>query len=301
MLTALGVCLLSGVTASAQGTSEKPLVIISEATSTRAIAFESVTFRKEPFALSTPFASDGRTRVMVFALNLALAPTEDASAITADAETADHSHHALRVEYAAPLSSLPWLSSIILRLSDDLAETGDVLIGLTLHGVKSNRVRIGVGSIGGGPPDDEGAGPTLAPPYLISGRITTGNGAGLSGVGLTLNGDEVQAITTDDNGSYSFLVSTFGNYTLSASKAFFNLTPPIRTFNNLSNSYSNINFSAARQTHSISGNVVDDHNDPLVGISIALLDSANVPIKTATTTTNGAYMFTDLPAGFDCV
>src|SRR6185369_3818382 len=162
VLSVFAFCLLVNLTVAAQTTGGKPLVLISEATSTRAIAFDSVTFRKEPFALSTPFASDGRTRVMVFALNLALASNEDASAITADAETASHTHYALRVEYAAPLSSLPWLSSIVLRLSDDLVETGDVLIGLTLHGLKSNRVRIGIGGVGGGPPDDDGAGPTLA-------------------------------------------------------------------------------------------------------------------------------------------
>ena len=112
-LIVLGFCLITSLTVAAQTPGEKPLVIISEATSTRAIAFETVTFRKEPFPRSTPFASDGRTRIMIFALNLALAPNEDASAITADAETASHTHYSLRVEYAAPLSSLPWLSSII--------------------------------------------------------------------------------------------------------------------------------------------------------------------------------------------
>src|SRR5689334_12289658 len=129
LLSVLCVCLLADLTVGAQAIGEKPLVLISEATSTRAIAFDSVTFRKEPFTLTTPFASDGRTRIMVFALNLALAPNEDASAITADAETASHTHYSLRVEYAAPLSSLPWLSSIVLRLNDNLVETGDVLIG----------------------------------------------------------------------------------------------------------------------------------------------------------------------------
>lgn len=295
----IGACIVCSLTAGAQTTGEKPLVLISEANSTRAIAFESVTFRKEPFNRSTPLATDGRTRVMVFALNLALAPNEDASAITADAETAAHTHHALRVEYAAPLVSLPWLSAIVLRLSDDLVDAGDVLIGLTLHGVKSNRVRIGIGTVGGGPPDDDGAGPTLAPPYLISGRVTNASGEGLSGVSLALNGDQVQAITTDETGTYSFLVNTFGNYTLNASRAFFNLTPATRTFSNLSNSYANVNFSAVRQTYKVSGDVLDDHNDPLVGINVALLDNANVPIKTVTTTANGSYVFTDLPAGFD--
>ena len=286
VLSAVGVCLLGSLATDAQTTSEKPLVLISEATSTRAVSFESVTFRKEPFALATPFAADGRTRVMVFALNLALAPAEDASAITADAETADHSHHALRVEYAAPLSSLPWLSSIILRLSDDLAETGDVLIGLTLHGVKSNRVRIGIGAVGGGPPDDAGSGPTLAPPYILSGRVTSASGEGMSGVTLALNGDQVQAITTDASGVYSFLINTFGNYTLTATKAFFDLTPPIRTFNNLSNSYSNINFSGALHKYTISGRVVDSNNAGVSGVSLILSGSETARTKSDS---NGNY------------
>jgi hypothetical protein len=294
-----GICLLANLTVVAQATGEKPLVLISEATSTRAIAFDSVTFRKEPFALSTPWASDGRTRVMVFALNLALAPTEDASAITADAETASHTHYALRVEYAAPLSSLPWLSSIILRLNDDLAEMGDVLIGLTLHGVKSNRVRIGIGIVGAGPPDDDGAGPTLAPPYILSGRVTSASGDGLSGVTLALNGDQVQAITTDASGFYSFLINTFGNYSLTATKTFFDLTPATRTFNNLSNSQLNINLSGVRQTHKVSGSIFDNHNNPLGGINLTLSDNNNVTISSITTTADGGYGFPNLAAGFD--
>jgi hypothetical protein len=153
--------------------------------------------------------------------------------------------------------------------------------------------------VAGGPPDDDGAGPTLAPPYLVSGRVTSANGTGLSGVTLALNGDQVQAINTDANGSYSFLINTFGNYTLTATKTFFDLTPPIRTFSNLSNSYSNVNFSAVRQTHTVTGNIFDNHNNPLAGINVALSDSNNVTISSIKTNTNGAYLFTNVPAGFD--
>jgi len=48
-------------------------------------------------------------------------------------------------------------------LSDDLGDVGDVLIGLTLHGIATNRVRLGIGHVGGGPVDDPGAVPTPAP------------------------------------------------------------------------------------------------------------------------------------------
>jgi hypothetical protein len=43
---------------------------------------------------------------------------------------------------------------VIVRLHDDLVDNGDVLVGITYHGATSNRVRIGIGHIGGGPPDD---------------------------------------------------------------------------------------------------------------------------------------------------
>src|ERR671933_2908362 len=65
-------------------------VLISEAGSTRAVALESVSRLREPFAPSAPvqFGPDARTRVMLFAMNLRLAAGEDASAVTAEAQAA---------------------------------------------------------------------------------------------------------------------------------------------------------------------------------------------------------------------
>ena len=219
---------------------------------------------------------------MVFALNLSLAPNEDASAITADAETADHTHHALRVEYAAHLSSLPWLSSIILRLSDDLVNTGDVSDWFDASWCEEQQSSNWNRQVGGGPPDDPGSGPTPAPPYCLrSSHVHEWRRDERSH--LALNGDQIQAITTDASGTFSFLINTFGNYTLTATKTFFDLTPSIRTFNNLSNSYSNINFSAVRRTQTVSGNVFDNHNNPFGGVSLTLSDSNNASIGTITT------------------
>ena len=45
-------------------------------------------------------------------------------------------------------------------------DLGDVLIRLNLHGMSSNRVRIGIGHIGGGPPDDNPGVGTPAPPVI---------------------------------------------------------------------------------------------------------------------------------------
>ena len=58
---------------------------------------------------------------------------------------------AIRVYFIPNLSGI---TSVIVRLNDNLGDNGDVLVGITLHGMTSNRVRIGIGHIGGGPPDD---------------------------------------------------------------------------------------------------------------------------------------------------
>jgi Concanavalin A-like lectin/glucanases superfamily/Carboxypeptidase regulatory-like domain len=279
--------------ASAQ--SSKPPVLISETTSTRAIAFESVSFKKEPFSLGSLFAADGRTRVMLFAININLAPNEDLSVFTADAEIATHDHRALRVEYVGPVPGLQWLSAVTLRLSDDLPTSGDVLVSLTLRGVKSNRVRVGIGSVGGGPPDDVGATPTPAPPYQLAGRVTNGN-QGLAGVNLLLSGDQTGQFTTDADGFYSILINSFGDYTLTASKQLFDIISPVRVFPNLSGNQPSVNFSA-RHTYSVSGQIVDDSAQPIPGINVVLTDSDQVTVGTSTTSATGSFSFAGVPAG----
>src|SRR5947209_2866199 len=83
------VALLSAPQRRSAAQSPSP-VLISEADSTRAVALESATRLREPFAPTSPvqFGADARTRVMLFALNLRLAAGEDASAVTADAQDA---------------------------------------------------------------------------------------------------------------------------------------------------------------------------------------------------------------------
>src|SRR5689334_17592810 len=92
-------CLLAAVEASAQQTSP---VLISHADSTRAIAFDSVTRRREPFntTADVKFGSDSATRIMLFAMNLQLQPGD---IVTADAEDASHTLYQLTVEHVDPV------------------------------------------------------------------------------------------------------------------------------------------------------------------------------------------------------
>src|SRR5207244_1955131 len=142
-------------------------ILISEATSTRAVAVDSVTQTREPFATtsSVSWSADNHTRIMLFAQGLNA--QADASTITAEAEDGAHNFYQLTVEYVGPVPNQGWMSSIVVRLDDQMENVGDVLVEITFQGVASNRVRVGIGHIGDGLPDDPGAVPTpgtIAPP-----------------------------------------------------------------------------------------------------------------------------------------
>lgn len=145
-------------------TNKKP-ILISQATSTRAIAFEAVTMKAEPFGLTSSwnYAPDGRTRIAIFAMDLELLPGEGANAFTSDVQDGNGKIYPLRVEFAGQVPNFPGITMIILRLADDLGDVGDVLLRLNLHGMASNRVRLAIGHSGGGPADDAGAVATPAP------------------------------------------------------------------------------------------------------------------------------------------
>ena len=133
---ALLLCLLLGHSFASAATNKKP-VLISQATSTRAVAFESVTMKAEPFALtaSVPsFGADPRTRICIFAMDLELLPGEGANAFTSDVQDANGKIYPLRVEYAGQVPNFPGITMIIVRLSDDLTNVGDVLQMPIRHG-----------------------------------------------------------------------------------------------------------------------------------------------------------------------
>jgi hypothetical protein len=148
--------------------------LLTKTNSTRGIAVESTTLLAEPFPTTAPvpFAQDQRTRITVFATGLTLLNGETASAVTAEAEDGNHVRYPLTVEYVGTVSGYNWMTAVVIRLHDNLGDVGDVLVGITLHGATSNRVRIGIGHVGGGPPDD------VTPPLPVP---DLGAGASLHG------------------------------------------------------------------------------------------------------------------------
>src|SRR5438132_9528047 len=144
------------VTAQANGP-----ILISEELSTRAVAFDSATHKREPFSTFAPisFGPDNLTRIMLFATNLKLQAGEGTDVVSADAEDGSHRLYALTVEYVGPVPDQAWATAIVVCLNNQMGDLGDVLMRIKYHGVSSNRVRVGIGHVGDGPPDDAGAVP----------------------------------------------------------------------------------------------------------------------------------------------
>jgi uncharacterized protein GlcG (DUF336 family) len=154
-------------------------ILISEETSTRAIAVESITRKREPFSPTTEviWGNDNRTRIMLFAMGVDR--NVSISDVVASAEDAEHRSYSLSVEHVSPVPHQDWITSIVVRLPEDSTDLGDVLVGISFQGTASNRVRVAIGHVGGGPPDDPGAVPTPAtftqppPPAATAGSLTT--------------------------------------------------------------------------------------------------------------------------------
>ncbi len=165
-LEVIGLILLAAVCGSfttTRAANPRPPVLLSGSASTRAIALESVTFKAEPFAPTSLFATDTRNRICIFAMSLDLLSGEGYNAFTADAQDSAGKVYPLKIEHAAQVTGFPGITMFIVRLDEEMGDLGDVLLRLNLHGVGSNRVRVGIGHIGGGPADDLGAIPTPAP------------------------------------------------------------------------------------------------------------------------------------------
>src|ERR671927_1747924 len=103
------VCLSAlAAAARAQSLPQGSPVLLTEGTgqTTRAVAYEAVTFRSEPFPVVSEVnwnadksnTRDQQTRVTLFAMNLQLLPGEGANALTADAQDAAGNVYQLKVE-----------------------------------------------------------------------------------------------------------------------------------------------------------------------------------------------------------
>jgi hypothetical protein len=128
-------------------------MLLTEEGSLRAIALDSVTMIREPLPILTPFnfSSDHRTRVMLFATNVDLMPGEPASVLTAQAKDSQNRIYPLTVEFVGKVTGFDWLTQIIVKIPEELTSTGDVTVSISLRGVPSNKVLLGIKSAANGP------------------------------------------------------------------------------------------------------------------------------------------------------
>lgn len=280
----------------AAGQTPRP-VLLSYPDSTRALALESATHAPEPFAPESPIAwgADRRTRVTLFAMNLALRPGENASAVASFAEDATGRRHTLKTEYVGEASGAQGVSELIVRLGDSLGDVGDVLVWISYGGLASNRVRLGIGHVGGGPADDAGAVPTQ--PVLLAGGVIQNN-EGLAGVDVTLTGGTSPVtFKTGADGSYFFVAAPLGTYTLTPRLPFYDFDPATRTLDSVETSHGGLFFGASRQTHAIFGRLQDEEGRGLFNVNVKLTSVAGFGPKTTVTDDAGQFTFFDVPAG----
>lgn len=122
------------------------LKLIAEPNSDHAISLDSVLLLTDPFPVinNLNFSNDHRTRIMLFATGVKLGPGEGAANISAIAEDSQGGTHPLTVEFVGTVPSLNWLTEIVVKLPDSLANANTALVSITLHGSSSNKVRIGI-------------------------------------------------------------------------------------------------------------------------------------------------------------
>ncbi len=122
------------------------LTLITEPNTDHAISLDAVLLLTDPFPVlnNQNFSVDGRTRIMLFATGLKLGPGEGAANVSAVAEDSQGGMHPLTVEFVGTVPSLNWLTEVVVKLPDGLTNANTALVSISLQGVSSNKVRIGI-------------------------------------------------------------------------------------------------------------------------------------------------------------
>lgn len=130
---------------------------------------------------------------------------------------------------------------------------------------------------------------TLPPPtYIVSGRVTNGNGDGLPGVHLALG--TTTTTTTDPDGYYSFFGLDEGSYSLTPTLADYTFSP-VSTMVSVGPDATDKDFVASRRLYVISGKVTTPADVPVPGVTLAMGE------QSAVSDAQGMYAFTDLLSG----
>src|SRR5258706_4624538 len=121
-------------------------VLFTDEGANRALALDSVTFKRDPFSVrnSNNFSPDQTTRVMLLSANLDLQPGDDPSIVAAQADDGKGHTYPLTVEWIGRLPSFDWITVVIAKLPDELPGSAPNLISVTAHSQSSNQVSVSI-------------------------------------------------------------------------------------------------------------------------------------------------------------
>jgi len=121
-------------------------VLLLEENSNRGVALDSVTWLRDPISVFSTrnFSADGRTRIVLFAMNVELVAGENLSIVTAAAEDSQQTVYPLDVEYVGNVPNQTWMAQIVVLLPQNLANAGDVLVSIKVRGLQSNKVLVSI-------------------------------------------------------------------------------------------------------------------------------------------------------------
>jgi beta-glucanase (GH16 family) len=125
--------------------SNRPLLLTDEG-SNRALALDSVTFRRDPFFVNNRynFSSDQRTRLMLFSANLDLQPGDGPAIVTVQADDGNGQLFPLTVEWVGRLPNFDWITVVIAKLPVELANANQAFVSITANNQSSNQVSISI-------------------------------------------------------------------------------------------------------------------------------------------------------------
>jgi len=121
-------------------------ILLTQENSLRALALDSVTMMSEPFPITGTynFSADQRTRVSFFVMNLELGSGESSSVITAQAENSLGQLFPMPLEYFGAVPNFGWLKQVVVKLPDQIANSVEVRVSLSVRGTTGNKVIVKV-------------------------------------------------------------------------------------------------------------------------------------------------------------
>ncbi len=163
---ALGLCPLLGFAQDDPDPNSPTPILLSAQDSTRALAVSYRETNRVSLTNIVPRAFKPNSTIAIYVTNIDLMKGEGVDAFRVYVEDVKGRQYRYPVLDLQPVPGFLGVYSLVIKLKDDLGfwepptADGDLLVRVAWRGLTSNRVRLGLGQMGGGIIDDAGAKPT---------------------------------------------------------------------------------------------------------------------------------------------